>query len=218
MPVSAHAQLTENFESFAALSVSGWVFQNNSNPLGSTSWFQGNDGVFPAYNGPNNSYVAANFNNSSGTGDISNWMLTPLQTLANGSVFSFFTRGNQADFADRLELRMSTSGLSTFVGASTTSVGDFTTLLTTINSTLVPNGYPGDWTQVTATVSGLGASTTGRFAFRYFVPDVSVNGDYIGIDAVRYSSSTSVVPEPSSMVLVGAGILALAVMRRRRRA
>ena len=218
VPMSAQAQLTENFDSFAALTGNGWVFQNNSSPIGVASWFQGNAAVFPAFNGAATSYVAANFlSTTAGAGDISNWMLTPLQTLSNGSVFSFYTRGVSGGFgfADRLELRMSTSGASTNVGSTTTSVGDFTTLLTTINPALAPFGYPSDWTQFTATVSGVSVPTTGRFAFRYFVSDVSVNGDYIGIDAVNYNA-TSVVPEPSSVVLMGIGILGLAAVRRRR--
>ena len=39
-------------------------------------------------------------------------------------------------FADRLELRLSTNGASTNVGTTTTSVGDFTTLLLTVNPLL----------------------------------------------------------------------------------
>ena len=45
-------------------------------------------------------------------------------------------------------------------------------------------------------MSGLGAGTTGRFAFHYSVPDTSINGDYIGIDSV----SISAVPEPASIL------------------
>ena len=75
-------------------------------------------------------------------------------------------------FADRLEVRMSTSGASTNVGATNTSVGDFTNLLLTVNPTLITTGagsYPNTWTQFTATVSGVTGTVTGRFAFRYFV-------------------------------------------------
>lgn len=212
LPMTASAQLNEGFETVSTLGASGWAIQNNSSPGALISWFQGN-GIFTAFNGTANSYIAANFNSTGSTGTISNWLMTPVQTLTNGSVFSFYTKGNHGGFADLLELRMSTNGSSTNVGATTGSVGDFSVLLQTVNASLVANGYPGDWTQVTATVSGLGSPTTGRFAFRYFIPDVTVNGDYIGIDAVTYSST---VPEPSSLLLMGAGIAGIAAIRRRR--
>ena len=85
---------------------------------------------------------------------------------------------------------MSTNGASVNVGATNTSVGDFTTLLLEVNPNLDVGGYPVVWTQFTITVSGLGAPTSGRFAFRYFVteggPDGS-NSDYIGVDNVVYT-------------------------------
>ncbi|HEY0977471.1 MAG TPA: putative Ig domain-containing protein, partial [Flavobacteriales bacterium] len=90
----------------------------------------------------------------------------------------------------RLEVRLSTNGASTNVGSSATATGDFTTLLLSINPTLVTNVYPQVWTQYTITLSGLPAPTSGRMAFRYFVTNggpVGSNSDYIGIDNVVYT-------------------------------
>lgn len=193
---------TQNFDDITTLVGNGWVIQNNSTPVGSLGWFQGTDttatptpGPFNSYNGATNSYIAANFNSTGNTGTISNWLITPNRTLRNGDVFTFYTRkptinAGQTDYPDRLEVRMSTNGASTNVGAGATAVGDFTTLLLSINPTLVANIYPQVWTQYTITVSGLPAPTSGRIAFRYFVTGAGAfgtNSDYIGIDNVVYT-------------------------------
>jgi hypothetical protein len=204
--------LTENFDNVAALGAAGWVFTNNSSPIGSTGWFQGNPAVFPAQQGAPNSYIGANFENAALGGNISNWLLTPLLTLKNGDTISFFTQG-AGIFADRLELRFSASGASTDVGATDASVGVFTNLLLTVNPALNPNGYPTAWTQFSVTVSGLGGATTGRFGFRYFVPDTNVNANYIGIDTVRVNAVTP-VPEPAMLPILSLSLAALGLVRR----
>lgn len=193
---------SQNFDDITTLSASGWVMQNNSSPVGSLSWFQGTSttatptpGPFNSFNGAANSYIAVNFNSTGSTGTISNWLMTPNRTLRNGDVFTFYTRkptigGGQTDYPDRLEVRMSTNGASTNVGAGATAVGDFTTVLLSINPTLVANVYPQVWTKFTITISGLAAPTSGRIAFRYFVTgagSLGTNSDYIGIDQVDYT-------------------------------
>ena len=85
-------------------------------------------------------------NGITGTSTLGNWLLTPTWTLQNGVVLTFYTRTvDTPSFADRLQVRMSTNGTSTNVGASASDVGDFTTLLLDINPTYVPNGYPSLW-------------------------------------------------------------------------
>lgn len=76
------------------------------------------------------------------------------------------------------------------MGANSAAVGDFTTLLLSINPTLVTNVYPQVWTQYTITIAGLPAPTSGRLAFRYFVTNggpTGSNSDYIGIDNAVYT-------------------------------
>ena len=190
-------QINEGFDVVSPLPT-GWVQQNLSSPVGPTTWFQGNASVFPAYNGAANSYIRANFNSTTGDNTISNWLFTPVVSITNGAVFTFRTRTvTGPQFPDRLEVRLSTAGTSTDAGASSTSVGDFTTLLTTVNPTLTTSGYPDIWTQYTITIPNMPAipaGTTGRFAFRYFVTNGGPGGDnsdYMGIDDVTYNAHGS---------------------------
>jgi uncharacterized repeat protein (TIGR01451 family) len=186
----ASAQLTENFDDISLLPGAGWATINNSSPVGSTAWFQGNTVVFSAQSGAASSYVAANFNAAAFGGNISLWALTPLVTnLENGEVLSFYTRTETNPVAaDRLEVRASLNGASTNVGATDSSVGDFSTLFLTINPVLTVSGYPSAWTQFTVTLSGFPPGFhQGRLGFRYTVPDTSTNGDYIGIDTLALS-------------------------------
>ncbi|HSN74113.1 MAG TPA: choice-of-anchor J domain-containing protein, partial [Anaerolineae bacterium] len=196
------ADFSEGFDDITVLP--GWFFQNNSAPLGLTDWFQGNDTVFPAQAGAPTAYIGANFNNTAGVGDISNWLLTPELNLANGDTISFWTRtADGSIWPDRLELRLSTAGASTNVGATAASVGDFTTLLLSVNPALAAGGYPEAWTQFTATLSGIPSGATGRIAFRYFVTGGGPNGNnsnYIGIDTVEYVSGQPQVCDAPSDV------------------
>ena len=185
---------TENFDDITALAGNGWYMQNNSSVLGMTNWFQGDSTQFGSYNGTGNSYIAADKNNASGANDISNWLVTPNITIRNGDVITFYTRKiSQDTLADRLQLRMSRNGSSTNVGAlgNAADVGDFTTLLIDINPALITGVYPLVWTQYTATISGLPAPVSGRFAFRYFVTNggpAGTSSEYIGIDNFVYTS------------------------------
>lgn len=195
---------TQTFNDITNLTGNGWFQKYNSMPVGSNPvWFQGtpttatpSPGPFNAQSGPADSYIAANFNGvSGGTGTISNWLVTPNRTLRNGDVFTFYTRtvavpAGGTEYPDRLEVRLSKNGASTNVGVSATDVGDFSTLLLSINPGLARNVYPQVWTQYTITISGLPAPTSGRIAFRYFVTaagPTGTNSDYIGIDTVTYT-------------------------------
>jgi hypothetical protein len=211
--------IDEGFEDVTSLP--GWFMQNNSSPVGTTEWFQGNTGVFPAYDGPTDAYIAANFNNGSGTSTISNWLLTPEVDLKNGDVFSFWTRCPAGSiFPDRLELRLSLNGNATNVGSLPTDVGDFTTLLLSVNPTLAQGGYPETWAQYQVVLSGIPANSTGRFALRYYVASGGPSGgnsDYIGIDRVQFHAETVAVPLRAWAVFAGLGLMALFVLLRVRK-
>lgn len=205
--------LSENFNNVATLPGAGWVETNNSNPLGETGWFQGNDGIFPAQSGAANAYVGANFLNAAGGGNVSNWLILPQLLLDPTLALTFYTRTEELSlFPDRLEVRLSTNGGSSNVGATDTSVGDFTTLLLTVNPTLDIGGYPEEWTLFTVNLNGvLGGPTNARLAFRYFVPNTDENGNYIGIDTVRVAT----VPEPGTARLLLIGVVGCIFARRR---
>jgi hypothetical protein len=196
--------LSEGFDDITTLSGSGWTQTNNSSPLGTTGWFQGdNIRAFGSQSGAANSYIAVNFESVTlatgfGPKTISNWLITPTLDLVDGSQFSFFTRtvDNPAGFPDRLQVLLSTNGASTNVGSSATEIGDFTTLLTVVNPNLASIGYPNTFTQFSSILTGIPTPTTGKIAFRYFVPNggnTGANSNYIGIDTVSY---TSAVPVP----------------------
>lgn len=184
-------------EDFAVVPVPGWSVQNNSAGVGTTGWFQGNTAVFPAQAGAATSYIGANFNNTTGTSTISNWLITPNRTFSNGDVIKFWTRTTTASpFPDRMQVRLSTAGTSTNVGTGPTGIGDFTTLLQDINPGLELGGYPEVWTEFTITLSGLAGPTSGRIAFRYFVDMGGPTGDnsnFIGIDTFSYAPGTPMI-------------------------
>jgi hypothetical protein len=185
---SCTPSLDEGFDNITILP--GWVMINHSQPLGMDGWFQGLDTVFSAFDGASTAYIAANFNNTSGVGTISNWLLTPQLRLESGSTLTFYTRTEVSTFPDRLQVRMSTNGASTNVGTGAFDVGDFTNLLLDINPTYTIGGYPETWTQFTVDVSGTPPGTLGRLAFRYFVENGGPDGtrsDYIGIDRAVYT-------------------------------
>ncbi len=196
LPFSAQAQqVTEGFSNVSTLSNSGWVTVNQSSPIGTqTNWFHGNTSTFNAQAGTAGSYISANRNFVAGDNTINGWLLTPEVDIGNGLNLTFWTRTIGTPVrADRIEVRVSFAGSSTDVGTDANSVGDFTTLLTTINPNLVlSSGYPTTWTQYTVYVTGLSQATTGRFAFRYHVTNggpSGANSDVIGIDTVSIGTA-----------------------------
>lgn len=165
---------------------SGWPGNNNSSPQGSLPWRGVKTSVqFPPLNGP---YLANDLNAAAGVGTISDWLMTPVVSIVPGHKLRFHTRAKvNSSFPDRMEVRLSLSGSSTNVGNLATDVGDFGTLLVSINPTLVEGGYPEDWQLFRLTVPDVPELSTGRFAFRYFVTDGGPNGvnsDFIALDSV----------------------------------
>ena len=199
--IGAHAAPTSLDESFDNLAASGWTIVNASNPVGTTAWFQGNPGIFPAHSGAPDGYAAANFLSTDPLGGtISTWLISPEIEFAS-QVLSFFTRtASDAGFGDGLRVLVSESGAST-------ALGDFSELFN-INAANATDGYPDDWTNF---MGVLGASGTGRIAFEYTVgPNALAN--YIGIDTVSIS-----IPEPGTFALLGLALALAATSRRRER-
>ncbi|MGV6851158.1 MAG: choice-of-anchor J domain-containing protein [bacterium] len=195
----------EGFDDITLLT--DWDMINVSNPVGTTNWFQGNDTVFSSHSGASTSYIAANFNSTSGS-DISNWLILP--DLGYLDSISFFTRTTTgSSFPDRIEVRLSSSG-DTNVGSGLNDVGSYTTLLGSVNPNLDTGGYPEDWTQFNFDVN-----SEGRVAIRYFVSDggpAGSNSNYIGIDDVSWvqGSAAPATPVPA-LAPIGLGLLALGV-------
>jgi len=180
--------LTEGFDNFSA---TGWITVNNSTDASTgQTWRQG-DRQLNAYSGGKSSYAYADYHSVGSTeGTISNWLISPTLNLTNGGMITFYTRTFPSDYADRLQVRLSRNGASKHVGSTPASVGNFTELLLTINQSLDPDGYPDtNWTKYTISIPPGGSS--GRVAFRYFVPDAGssgTNSNYIGIDEFSFES------------------------------
>lgn len=188
------ASVAEGFDDVTTLTT--WKITNLSAPgqPEEPSWSQGDVSEFTSHAGAENSYIGIDY--SSGADDVSSWLVAPLQTsLSSTDVLSFWTRSaNPAagSYPDRLEVRMSTNG-SCSPGSTTEGVGDFTTLVTSINPELADSGYPDAWTQYTLPLSSLGTTNvSGCLAFRYFVTDTGTNGEYIGIDSLTFTDNASV--------------------------
>lgn len=209
---------SENFDSFAALSGLGWLSTNQSTPVGASAWAQGGGtAIPPAYNGASTSCALVNFNSTTGAGTISNWLITPVVTMQNGDIVTFYSRAATGGgaFPDRLELRLSTTGASSVTpSGGSAGLGSFTTVLLTINPALTTTGYPEVWTQFTATISGMPSPTACKLAFRYYVTNggpSGANSNIIGLDAFSvdrplsaasfFSKNFAIYPNPADNVL-----------------
>lgn len=197
----------------AEMLAAGWQTTNQSSPIGQATWVNatftvpltgaifgsGNVNTVPVGQaGGNNSFALVNFNSTTGTGTISNWLITPDITVQNGDLVTFYSRkgtDGTTDFPDRLELRMSSAATTVVPSTGPTDVGTFTTVGVTINPDLSAGFvYPKVWTQYTYTVSGLSGPTSAKFAFRYFVTNGGPSGnnsDLIGIDSFSVDSPTA---------------------------
>ena len=174
--------ITESFDNFPSALSSGWVVKNVTTQPGVETWGQGIN--FTPHGG--SGYAYCNYQSISGAGDLNNWLISPVRTFNNGDAIVFYTRTvDQPQYADNLQVRLSTNDTSTYVGTDSSMVGDFSTLLLEINPSLNLTSYPSVWTLYTATISGLAGPTSGRIAFRYYVPDggpLGNNSSYIGLD------------------------------------
>lgn len=199
----------EEFDTASSAATRGWKFYNVSVPAGSGKWQDGGSTpyLFTAFSnmGVNAGFIGTTYQSTSAQkGVISNWLISPVITLQNGDTLIFYTRaqqkfdnGDTTDSGNRLQVRVNTNDDGTDVGTGQ-DPGDFTQLLLDINPTLLrssaisfqPNAYPTRWTRFEALVSGIEDSVSGRFAFRYFVPNGGSNGNGsgIGIDQVHYKS------------------------------
>lgn len=195
--------------------------EDNQNPFNDVVYTNGQTSPAPfGQSGGVNSFGLVNFRSTTGPGTdvISNWLISPVVTVENGDVVSFWTRKGTAgsrDFADRLELRMSTGATHTNPAGGPANTGSFNTLGVTVNPNLATGFvYPKTWTQYSFTVSGLNGPTAVKFGFRYFVTSAGpsgANSDLIGIDTFSvnrnlstsdfFAKNFSVFPNPSTGIV-----------------
>lgn len=212
-PTVADQSFTEEFDTLSSAIARGWKLVNASDPTGPGTWVQGGDSPawFTAFSnkGTNAGFVGVDYTSTAAdAGEISNWLLSPEITFQNGDKVSFYTRtllydtgtGDSTDYANRLQLRMSTSEESAEVGKGAYNVGAFDRNLVDVNpyyleyhtdpAQHVPNAYPGNWTKFEVTINGLAAPVKGRLGFRYLLEGGGYNGmgSGVAIDKFQYTS------------------------------
>lgn len=220
LPVTTRLWSIAGFTAVTATATSQNAFNAAPVAVGATS------PIPVGQSGGNNSFTLVNYACTSSTAatgaTISNWLISPLISVKNGDVVSFYTRigkntiANNASFADNLELRMSTNGDFTNNPATgSTDVGDFTNLLVAVNPNLDLTSYPSTWTKYSYTVTGVDGVVPAKFALRYYVTDggsAGANSDIIGVDTFSVdrpalatenfvASNFSVFPNPATNVV-----------------
>ncbi len=169
-PPVTSASFVEEFDSVSTLTRKGWVFRNNSNPIGQAGWRQGRyeaaTGVqykflapvsfvgFPAYSASKtpNDFVSCDVsaaNDASGNANMSAWLISPQLPMKNGDQIVFYTRAvDDQDYSvytrDRMQVRANYTDGSTEVGGTHLSTGSFTTTLLDINSAYINNDPAGN--------------------------------------------------------------------------
>jgi hypothetical protein len=214
--VNTNSSFAEGFDNVSGLPAKGWIFKNNSEPVGSHGWRQGLYEAapsskfpvpiigFPAFSASSspNDFISCDASSVNFEGNISSWLITPQLNIKNGDQIIFWARAlDDLQYSiyttDRVQVIMDTTGGTPDVGNSATSMGTFSKLLLDINDRYIENdlgGFPIEWTQYTITISGLGSpKTNARFAFRYLGTDAGVNGpiyaSVVGIDDLAFKSN-----------------------------
>lgn len=145
------------------------------------TWFQGNNSVFPAFNGPATGYTAANYAVVNGTNNIDSWMVLPRISgglIAGDSLYFYSRAPNASTYPDSIRVMFSAN--DSVPEGTWTELGRFK--VNTANM-WEKRGFKAP-----------SASVNGRFAVRYCVvgggPGGS-NSDYIGIDAMTIVRSSA---------------------------
>lgn len=188
----------EDFANVAALTTQGWSIANRSDPLGATSWHQGDASVFSSYEGAPDAYAAADMDAAKGWPSIVDvWLVTPLIDFGPNSIsaraLDFHARA-LAGAANRLVVRQCLVSASETCAIPASGIGGFSTTLLEINPDLAIDGFPNTWTHSIATpADGLATVGRGRIAFHYSIsvqPDGS-HGTYVGLDSVVMTGATT---------------------------
>ncbi len=190
----------QEFDDSSAVKTQGWKWKSNSKVLDPTAraWYLSSGGTSAVTSQSGSDCFQSSFEtclSTSSTDTISNWLMSPVVNLYNGSSIVFYTtkEGGNTAYPDNMQVRLSTSGTAQVTGSQANSTAPFNTVLLDINPSLTTSNYPLGWTQYSLTLSGITGTVQGRFAFWHIVPDVNTNGTYIDIDSVAYISGGGVL-------------------------
>lgn len=213
---SIKSSFVEEFNNVSDLRAKGWIFKNNSDPVGTNGWRQGlyeaaPSSKFPvpvigfqAYSASSspNDFISCDASSVNLQGNISTWLITPELKIKNGDKIIFWARAlDDQQFPvytmDRMQVLLDTTGTTPDIGNTAISTGNFSKLLLDINPDYVENdlgGFPIKWTYYSITISGLITPVkAGRIAFRYLGTDAGVNGpnyaSVVGIDSLAFVSN-----------------------------
>lgn len=201
MAQAAPILLQEDFDDVPSLSSEGWVFNNASVPPGvAPGWAQGNPVPFEAHTGAPDAYIASSFEAAAPGGVLNNQLFTPLFSVENGAVATFFLRAEQF---------LSFSDIVTY--GYTNGVADPAGFIRQMTVTVPTDG----WTQYTITLNAQGAGATARLGFIHRGPEATSN--YVGLDTLTIEAleAPAAVPEPASLMIIGIGLAGLGLARRR---
>ncbi|MEP0845306.1 MAG: hypothetical protein HRF50_00635 [Phycisphaerae bacterium] len=156
----------------------GWIFRNQSSPLGTQSWFQGYTGSGWPSPQAGGGYMAVT---SSSTdyfgGTVSNWAILPaVPNQQAGDELRFYLLDTGGSNINTLQVRYSPGG-GTSTGSGPSAVGDFTQLLLDISP--IPAG---GWNHYSVALPG-----PGRVALRYYIASAcnwACFSSYTGIDSL----------------------------------
>lgn len=195
--VAAQAQvlLVQGFEDPAVIA-STWQITNNSTPAGnSPGWQLGSSSIFSAQAGTAGSFMSANFEAAGAGGTLNALLLSPVFSTATAVLIEFYARSEDASCcSDSIRYGWSNATGSVLTLSAPTVVGT------------------ADWVKYSFQIAAQGTGTTARFAVNYVGSADTAN--YVGIDSVTVTA----VPEPSSVLMLGAGLAGLAAWTRRRQA
>lgn len=197
-PVQAQTTIfSEGFEDVAGLAAQGWSFWNVGEDPSGPGWVPGS--IFlPPEDGPLDSFIhsgyVATMNDSREPEYISAWLVTPEIKLTGSDKLTFWIQGPGPDFyQDQLRVLIAPG--------SATSPDQFVQTIFDIS------GPPPFWMSLSFQLPT--DMTTARIAFQYY--GSNANANYLALDSL---SVTSAVPEPASLLMLGAG-LGVALLRRR---
>ncbi len=163
----------------ASLHQRGYItVYNGTGAQNGPTWQQGEPIWFGAYNGPDDGYVAADFNVVADSNRIDSWLILPEMALNSGDSLSFYCRSKfESLYRDSVKVMFSASGNPDVNSPDWTELGFFKT------DTL------GIWRRKAFTAPAGGA--TARFAIRYFLNSggpLGTSSEYVGIDQITVAT------------------------------